>query len=74
MTRTKNPKEQFMFFTANCSIKFDNSDFPCECKPWFDYWYDVNFKAPEPDCQKCKFAIDVGAVPEPEEEDVEQET
>lgn len=64
---TKNPKEQFMFFTANCSIKYENSEFPCHCQPWFDYYWDSGNV--EPDCQKCKFAIDCGVVKPPEEEE-----
>jgi len=67
----KNPKEQFMFFTANCSLKYNNSKFPCECEPWHEHWY--NPFAKEPNCQKCDYAIEVGAVSEPEEEEDGQE-
>jgi hypothetical protein len=62
-----NPKEKFVFFTANCSIKYENSVFPCHCGPWFDYYWDHGKE--KPNCQKCKYAIEVGVVPQPEEDD-----
>jgi hypothetical protein len=57
-------KDEFKFYTANCSWKFDNSIFPCECNHWHEWYFG---HGEYPDCQKCKEAIEHGIVPKPEE-------
>lgn len=59
-------KDKFKFFTANCSWKFNNSIFPCECMPWHEWYFN---RGEYPDCQKCKDAIEYDMVPNPEEEE-----
>jgi len=61
---SKDKKDEFKFFTANCSWKFNNSIFPCECMSWHEWYFN---HGEYPDCQKCKDAIEYDVVPNPEE-------
>jgi hypothetical protein len=60
--------DEYKWMTPICTLKFDNSRYPCECQPFWDNW--SNPISPVPDCSKCQIAIDYGMVPEvnPEEE------
>ena len=64
MSEKSDKKDEFKFFTANCKLKFNASHFPCECQPWFDYYYGSSFV--EPDCSNCSVVKKYGAVPEQE--------
>jgi len=53
--------------TPICSLKFDNSRYPCECVPFWDRL--GNVLAPEADCSKCPIAKEYGVIEDDEKDE-----
>jgi hypothetical protein len=60
-------KDEFKWMTPICSLKFDNSRYPCECVPFWDRL--GNVLAPEADCSKCPIAKEYGVIEDDEKDE-----